>query len=140
MLQIMGAGKTTVIGPLLAMMLSGAATGASSDNVAPDDSGLLVIQCVPAALLEMSISVMRSVFNNIIDKDVLTLTFKRTLDPKVNTAEIMYQKVLRAHREQSIICTTPDVVKSIFLKYTPIIASNTKHDTKNILASTRLPA
>ena len=145
--MIMGAGKTTVIGPLLAMMLSGASTPCSnggktpkpegspgSNSAAADGNGkLLIIQCVPGALLEMSINVMRSVFNNVIDKDVLTLTFKRTLDPKVNDAEIMFQKMQRAHNDHSIICTTPDVVKSIGLKFIELILTNTNAPARRSL-------
>ena len=62
--MIMGAGKTTVIGPLLAMMLSG--TKPAGDN---NSIGRLVIQCVPGALLAMSIDVMRSTFSTVISSN-----------------------------------------------------------------------
>ncbi len=50
--MIMGAGKTTVVGPLLALMLA--------------DGKQLVTQVVPHALLEFSRSVMRSTFSCIV--------------------------------------------------------------------------
>jgi len=46
--MIMGAGKTTVVGPLLALLLG--------------DGKTLVVQVVPAALLEFSRAVMRECF------------------------------------------------------------------------------
>ena len=59
----MGAGKTTVIGPLLALLLG--------------DGKSLVAQVVPAALLEMSRDVMRRSFAAIVPKPVLTFEFDR---------------------------------------------------------------
>ena len=52
--MIMGGGKTTVIGPLLALLLA--------------DRKSLVVQVVPLALLEMSRSVMREKFSAVIHK------------------------------------------------------------------------
>ena len=60
----MGAGKTTVIAPLLALIL------ANSQN--------LVIQVVPAALLPMSRDVVRDAFSSIIIKRIYTIQFDRS--------------------------------------------------------------
>lgn len=61
--MIMGAGKTTVVGPLLALMLG--------------DGKSLVAQVVPPALLEFSRSIMRSTFSSIMHKRVYTLHCER---------------------------------------------------------------
>ena len=58
--MIMGGGKTTVIGPLLALLLA--------------DGQSLVVQCVPLALLEMSRNVMRERFSAVVRKPVYTLS------------------------------------------------------------------
>eukprot|EP00962_Isochrysis_galbana_P053094 scaffold24532_cov67-Isochrysis_galbana.AAC.1 len=54
----MGGGKTTVITPLLALFLA--------------DGRRLVVQCVPAALLDMSRAVMRAAFASVTRKAVYT--------------------------------------------------------------------
>ena len=109
--MIMGAGKTTVIGPLLAMMLSGSKP---EGPLGEHSTGRLVIQCVPAALLAMSIDVMRSTFSTIISKDVLTLTFKRS-DTDDTAAEALHQKICSAKGNKSIICTTPGPIASCII-------------------------
>ena len=90
--MIMGAGKTTVIGPLLALMLA--------------DTKSLVTQVVPNALLTMSRNVMWKQYCQVIVKPVYTLTFDRSwpnLPVKYNK---MYKKMLQARREGGIVCTT----------------------------------
>ena len=52
--MLMGEGKTTVVGPLLALMLA--------------DGKRLVVQCCPPALLEFSRSIQRSTFSSIMYK------------------------------------------------------------------------
>ena len=52
--MIMGGGKTTVITPLLALLLA--------------DPTRLVVQCVPAALLEMSRAITRATFSSVVLK------------------------------------------------------------------------
>lgn len=66
--MIMGQGKTTVIAPMLALLLA---------------NGRRLVQIVcPAPLLEMSRSVTRNCFANVIRKRVYTFTFV-TETPKV---------------------------------------------------------
>ena len=57
--MIMGAGKTTVIAPLLVLMLA--------------DGVSLVTQVVPSALLEQTLGIMRAAFSSIIVKRVYCL-------------------------------------------------------------------
>jgi hypothetical protein len=62
--MIMGAGKTTVGGPLLTLILA--------------DGKSLVTQVMPSALLEMSRNTLRSRFTSILAKRVYTLSFDRS--------------------------------------------------------------
>jgi hypothetical protein len=61
--MIMGAGKTTVVGPLLAMVLA--------------TPSVLVIEVVPPALLEFSTGTFREKFGAAIRKPVFTFSFDR---------------------------------------------------------------
>jgi hypothetical protein len=61
--MIMGAGKTTVVGPLLAMLLANANT--------------LIFEVVPPALLDFSAGVLRERFGAAIKKPVFTFNFDR---------------------------------------------------------------
>lgn len=65
--MIMGASKTTVVGPLLCLLLA--------------DGESLVVQAVPPALLEFTRSVLRSTFSSIMQKCIFTLSFDRSCDP-----------------------------------------------------------
>lgn len=96
--MIMGAGKTTVVCPLLTLMLG--------------DGANLVIQVVPPALLDFSRAVMRSTFSSIMHKNISTLSFDRStdVDSSIRT------KLLRAKTTRGVIITTPTTVKSIMLK------------------------
>ena len=62
--MIMGQGKTTVVAPILALMLA--------------DGRSLVLSVVPQALLEMSRKLMRETFATIMAKRVFTLKFDRS--------------------------------------------------------------
>ena len=59
--MLMGAGKTTVVGPLLAMLLANASN--------------MMIEVVPAALLDFSANVLRERFSSAIVKPVFTFNF-----------------------------------------------------------------
>ena len=61
--MIMGSGKTTVIGPMVALLLA--------------DGRSLVTQVVPDQLLDMSQNVMRNAFGSCVIKEVFSLTFTR---------------------------------------------------------------
>lgn len=97
--MIMGAGKTTVICPLLTLILS--------------DGESLVVQVVPPALLEFSRSVMRSTFSSIMHKRIFTLQFDRSTEVSAN----MFTKLLQSRATRGVVITTPTTVKSIMLKF-----------------------
>lgn len=97
--MIMGAGKTTVVTPLLALMLA--------------DGKHLVTQVVPHALLEFSRGVMREKFAAVVRKPVFTFTFNRSTP----ITRDLYLKLCKARDSKAIICATPTSVKSFMLKF-----------------------
>jgi hypothetical protein len=102
--MIMGAGKTTVVAPLLALMLA--------------DNKHLVLQAVPRALLDFSRSIMRSRFcSPITPKTVFTFNFDRfmVIDEK------LYDKVTGAIASGAIIVSTPTAIKSFTLKFVELL-------------------
>ena len=96
--MIMGAGKTTVVGPLLALLLG--------------DGRTLITQIVPGALLEMSRSVMREKFSAVIHKSVFTFNFDR----KTPVTTELQQKLQKARDSSAVVCSTPTSVKSFVIK------------------------
>lgn len=96
--MIMGAGKTTVVGPLLALLLG--------------DGQTLITQVVPGALLEMSRSVMREKFSAVIHKSVFTFNFDR----KTPVTEELRRKLQKARDTSAVVCSTPTAVKSFVIK------------------------
>ena len=96
--MIMGAGKTTVVGPLLAL------------NVA--DGSTLLLQVVPQSLLDFTCSIMRSTFSTIMQKQIFTFLCDRTSE--INAQN--YQKFLHARDSMGVVLTTPSSVKSVWLK------------------------
>lgn len=101
--MIMGAGKTSVVCPLLVLML---ANGES-----------LVTQVVLDSLLFQSRDVMRAVFSRVIQKRCYTLTFDRSYPHNYDSLLLLLQKLHRARKEKAVVCTTPAAVKSLMLKY-----------------------
>jgi hypothetical protein len=97
--MIMGAGKTTVVTPLLALMLA--------------DGKSLVTQVVPHALLEFSRGVMREKFAAVVRKPIFTFHFNRGTP----ITKDLYLKLCKARDSRAIICTTPTSVKSLMLKF-----------------------
>lgn len=85
--MIMGAGKTTVVGPVLAMLL------ANSNTLMMEVSKLLLcviiyrnlhnLQVVPNPLLDFSAGVLRERFSAVIRKPVFTFTFDRYTEVRV---------------------------------------------------------
>jgi hypothetical protein len=100
---IMGAGKTTVVGPLLALML---ANGKS-----------VVIQCQPRALLEQSRIIVRERFSALIRKRVYTFKFDRY--------KIINEGLLRmfqmARDTRAVVVTTPTDIKAFMLKFVELM-------------------
>jgi len=97
--MIMGAGKTTVVTPLLALMLA--------------DGKSLVTQVVPHALLDFSRGVMREKFAAVVRKPVFTFQFDRGTP----ITRDLYLKLCKARDSKAIICATPTSVKSFMLKF-----------------------
>jgi len=101
--MIMGAGKTTVVAPLLTLLLA--------------DGETLVTQVMPTALLEQTRHIMRSRFAAVITKRVFTLEFDRSCADAVDVANAVFNKLDEARRSRSVVCASPDAVKSLFLKF-----------------------
>ena len=97
----MGAGKTTVIGPLMALILA--------------DGKSLVTQVVPTPLLEFSRGIMRSRFTRIISKRIHTFHFDRTVK-RVKDVTRLFDKLNAARKTRGIVVTTPESIKSLVLK------------------------
>lgn len=97
--MIMGAGKTTVVTPLLALMLA--------------DGKSLVTQVVPHALLDFSRGVMREKFAAVVRKPVFTFHFDRGTP----ITKDLYLKLCKARDSKAVICATPTSVKSFMLKF-----------------------
>ena len=96
--MLMGGGKTTVVGPMLALMLG--------------DGEMLVMQTMPASLLEQSKATLRATFSVIMRKRVFTLVFERSSELDWNTVE----KLLAARRNRGVVLCTASTIKSIQLK------------------------
>ena len=101
--MIMGAGKTTVIGPLLALCLA--------------DGNRLVMQVMPTSLLHFTRECMRNIFTSIIPKRVYTLEFERGIDDDASIAERLHAKLSAARRHRGVVCAAPECVKSLMLKF-----------------------
>ena len=97
--MIMGAGKTTVVTPLLVLMLA--------------DGKQLVTQVVPHALLDFSRGVMREKFAAVVRKPVFTFQFDRGSP----ITRDLYLKLCKARDSKAVICATPTSVKSFQLKF-----------------------
>ncbi|RHY98210.1 hypothetical protein DYB35_004616 [Aphanomyces astaci] len=108
--MIMGAGKTTVVGPLLTYMLA--------------DSTVLITHVMPTALLEQSRAVLRSRFSNaILAKRIFTLSFDRSIDDSPDLIVSLATKLTRACRQGDVICASPEAIKSLFLKFVELLHS-----------------
>ena len=96
--MLMGGGKTTVVGPLLALMLG--------------DGERLVVQTMPPALLEQSKATLRATFSSIVRKRVFTLSFDRSSELSWATVS----KLQSAARNRGVVLCTASTIKSLQLK------------------------
>ena len=108
--MIMGAGKTTVVGPLLSLCLS--------------NGRQLVTQTMPSALLEMTRNKLREVFTSMLPKRIFTLTFDRSMghedastDYDPDTVVSVLNRLKDAQDNRGIVVATPESIKSLFLKF-----------------------
>ncbi|OEH80097.1 EF hand family protein [Cyclospora cayetanensis] len=124
--MIMGSGKTTVVSPLLALLLA--------------DGKRLVVSVVPPALLHFSRASLRERFSAIFQKGVFVLSFART--DAVSAA--LYLKLLQTRDSRGIVITTPTAIKSFLLKALQLMhflqAANAANPTKGTLAQSFLAA
>ena len=96
---LMGEGKTTVITPLLALLL---ANGAQ-----------LVMSVVPSTLLAFSLGVLRSVFRSpALSKPVWTFRFDR----RTSITPQLLWKAQAAVAQRAVMVSTPSAVKAFMLK------------------------
>ena len=97
--MLMGAGKTTVVAPILALLLG--------------DGQRLVVQVVPRELFQFSCSVMRMCFSAVLQKQVYTFRSDRFTTPSA----ALYQKLLKARAARGIVVAIPTAIKSFTLKF-----------------------
>ncbi|KAF1780686.1 P-loop containing nucleoside triphosphate hydrolase [Phytophthora cactorum] len=108
--MIMGAGKTTVVGPLLTYILA--------------DKTHLVMHVMPTALLEQSRQVLRSRFSNrVLRKRIFTFEFDRAINDDPAAALQMFTKLDRARRHGDVVCASPESIKSMMLKLVELLHS-----------------
>ena len=101
--MIMGAGKTSVVAPLLALILA--------------DGKSLVLSVVPKALVEMSRTNMRETFAAIMVKRIYTLDFDRS----TTVQPAMRRSLENAASNRGVVVATPTTVKSIMLSYVEVL-------------------
>lgn len=108
--MIMGAGKTTVVGPLLTYILA--------------DKQHLITHVMPTALLEQSRQVLRSRFSNLVlGKRIFTFEFDRSVADDPNNAIKLFEKLNRARLHGDVVCASPESVKSMMLKFVELLHS-----------------
>ena len=100
--MIMGAGKTSVVAPLLALIVA--------------DGKHLVLSVVPKALVEMSRTRMRETFSAIMTKRIYTLEFDRS----TNVKSSMRRSLENAAKNRGVVVATPTTLKSIMLSYVEV--------------------
>ena len=123
--MIMGAGKTTVVAPLLALLLA--------------DGKTLTMQAVPHALLEMSRNVMREKFSAVVRKPVFTFYFDRFMS--IDSA--LYRKISKSREMKAVVIASPTSVKSFILKFVEMMRNlehekNSGKDRSNTVGSSML--
>ncbi len=98
-----GAGKTSVVAPLLALILA--------------DGKSLVLSVVPKALVEMSRTRMRETFASIMVKRIYTLEFDRSAVMKPS----MRRGLENAVKNRGVVVATPTTIKSVMLCYVEVL-------------------
>ena len=96
--MLMGGGKTTVVGPLLTLLLA--------------DTDTLVVQTMPPSLLEQSRETLRATFSSIVKKRIYTLNYDRSSDMTWATV----QKLRAARRHCGVLLCSASTIKSVELK------------------------
>ena len=118
--MIMGAGKTTVVGPLLTLMLA--------------DGNKLVTQVMPSALLQQTKEIMRHCFASaIMPKRVYTLKFERSVDDSTDFVARLFSKLNDARLDGCVVCAAPEAIKSLALKVVEHLHSTEEFDMSLLL-------
>eukprot|EP01012_Entosiphon_sulcatum_P009332 TRINITY_DN1521_c0_g2_i1.p1 TRINITY_DN1521_c0_g2~~TRINITY_DN1521_c0_g2_i1.p1 ORF type:complete len:4962 (-),score=1074.52 TRINITY_DN1521_c0_g2_i1:73-14958(-) len=116
--MIMGAGKTTVVSPLLALMLA-------------DGQGL-VMGVVPSPLLEFTRSTLRKIFSSVMRKRIYTFVFDRSSEPDGG----FVRKLQNAVKQGGIVVASSVAVKSVMLRLVEYLDhiddENAQHRTKQL--------
>lgn len=114
--MIMGAGKTTTVGPLLALLL-GDGQSLVTQGWPFFPWGLLSLflpaPVVPRALLEFSRYMMRERFCSLVRKPVFTFKFDRF---RTVTRSLLF-KLATAKETRAVVVTTPTDIKAFMLKF-----------------------
>ncbi len=101
--MIMGAGKTSVVAPLMALILA--------------NGNSLVLSVVPKALVEMSRTRMRETFATIMVKRIYTLEFDRS----TTVTAAMRRGLENATANRGVVVVTPTTLKSVMLCYVEML-------------------
>jgi hypothetical protein len=101
--MIMGAGKTLVVAPLLALILA--------------NGNDLVTIVMPTALLEQSRTILRNRFSAVVPKRIYTLAFERSCDDSASIIDALKEKLEAARRFRGVVVAPPESVKSLMLKF-----------------------
>lgn len=96
--MLMGGGKTTVVGPLLSLLLA--------------DGERLVVQTMPPALLEQSMATLRATFGAVLLKRIYTLEVDRSSETTWHTAD----KLDLARKERGVVLCSAQSLKALQLK------------------------
>lgn len=107
--MIMGAGKTTVVGPLVAMLVASGRT--------------MVCEVVPPALLDFSAGILRERFSAGIRKPIFTFSFDRYS----SVTPALLCKLQTARNLRAVVVSTPSSVKSFMLKFLEICHNLSRH-------------
>jgi hypothetical protein len=116
--MIMGAGKTSVVAPLLALIVA--------------DGKSLVLSVVPKALVEMSRTRMRESFAAIMVKRIYTLEFDRSTVVKPS----MRRSLENAAANRGVVVATPTTLKSVMLSYVEILQQLKESQASGVKAKT----
>ncbi|CAK0885167.1 unnamed protein product [Prorocentrum cordatum] len=135
--MIMGAGKSTIIGPLLSLMLA--------------DGDRLVMVICPEALLPMSRNCLTGILGSVLARRVYYFSWRRERiqeEKKMDTSSestpvadkvaTVRQTMERAAQDQGCFITTPSCVKTFFLQYVSAMVDAAKVDPALTLPGSEL--
>ena len=140
--MLMGGGKTTVIGPMLALLLGAAKPrdAKQAEGDAKQAEGRLVVQVVPDALLDMSRNVMRAAFGLLLPKSVYSFAFEReSQGDRIKLLKGIHRRFASARDAGAVVCTTPGAIKSLMLSFIDRLATEESVSSLMLVPLDRLP-